>query len=103
MVEGVVVVLLLLSCAPGHGPGSGEHSASLDEVCERILDCGGWGYDSAEQCRTDWMGDEATGCIEGDQYLSCMTDCLPERCEEFATCESDCWISACTAEAFDAR
>lgn len=67
------------------------------EICQQMVECGGWGWDSVEDCEDELMepGDYDRACQRERAYRACMKDCAKLPCGQFQTCEDSCWSSEC--------
>ena len=82
-------------------PAGGVAAATVEEICDQIFACGGWGWEMPEECYTHFIGstDYGTICADEAGYFSCMGSCgIPtEACESFQSCEGSCWSMNCEA------
>ena len=89
---------LLLACdASPAADTAGAPRATVAELCDKALACGGFGWQSRADCEAGWLdsAEHGTTCADADAYLACTVDCLALDCEAFATCDNDCWSGAC--------
>lgn len=77
------------------GGGGGGGDANVKTVCEKVFECGGWGWQSQEECEAGWFGDNDTMCASTSGYLGCVPDCLDKECTELQQCEGQCWTDHC--------
>ena len=80
---------LLVGCEE---PPPWQTDAALEPLCERVLQCGGWGYVDPGECEDALVGNPALGtaCDDEDAYLSCMHDCCWQACRQTRSRDECC-------------
>lgn len=53
-------------------------------ICDKVMDCGGWGYVDAEECQDGLVGNPSLGtaCEHDARYLDCVHDCCWAGCRQ---------------------
>ncbi len=92
-------LLAALSACPivGGDDDDATSSETVETVCAKVLECGGWGWLDEAECVEGFLDNPeyATDCVDPAGYLACMPDCMELDCDPFATCEGDCWAAGC--------
>ncbi|MDP7114625.1 MAG: hypothetical protein QGH45_21810 [Myxococcota bacterium] len=101
LILALLPLLAALSACPITGGGDDDDddtaSETIETVCGKVLECGGWGWLDEAECVEGFLDNPefATDCVNPDLYLACMPDCMDLDCETFSTCEGDCWAGHC--------
>jgi hypothetical protein len=66
-------------------------------VCERMIECGGWGWEDQQTCEDELLDDSEynDACVAPRAYRECLADCIDQPCSQFQDCELDCWQRSC--------
>lgn len=97
-----LALAVALAGCPNQTSGDDDDDATdcetIATVCDKVFECGGWGWTDEAECEEGFLGNPAyyTECDDEDGYLCCVADCMSMSCDpDFSDCEADCWSESC--------